>query len=197
MVYNKLNNLFMNKRILVINGHPKLTSFCRSLAEAYVLGAKKSNFQVDYINLFDLSFNKDFVGQKELETDLIKMQTLITQANHLVIFTPMWWLGLPALLKGFFDRVLTPGYAYKFTKFGVKRLLKGRSARVVYTMGGVKIMYDLLFLGSFWISLKYGMLWLCGFSPVKRTCFSRVPYVNNDLRQKWLKQVEILGEKGK
>jgi len=187
----------MNKKILVINGHPNPNSFCHALARAYIDGAKKNNFQVDFLNLYELNFNRDYIGQKELEPDLKRAQELITEANHLVVFTPMWWLGLPALLKGFFDRVLTPGYAYKFTKFGVKRLLKGRSARVVYTMGGVKIMYDLLFFGSFWISLKYGMLWLCGFSPVKRTCFSRVPYVNNEQRLKWLKQIEKLGEDGK
>lgn len=187
----------MNKKILVINGHPNPTSYCQALTNSYVKGARFSGYQVELLNLHELNFNVNFIGQKDLESDLKDAQSKIINCRHLVIITPMWWLSVPALLKGFFDRVLTSGYAYKFTKFGVKRLLKGRSARVIYTTGGSKIMYDFLFLNSFWMGLKFGVLWLCGFSPVKRTTFSRVPYVNNTQRQKWLKKVELMGNQGK
>lgn len=122
----------MPKRILVINGHPNPNSYCQALFNSYVAGAKQSGFLVDELNLHQLKFNPNFIGQKELETDLSDAQQKILSCQHLVIITPMWWLQVTALLKGFFDRTLTPGFAYKFRSFGrVSRLLKGRSARVI------------------------------------------------------------------
>jgi NAD(P)H dehydrogenase (quinone) len=189
---------YMNKNILVINGHPNPQSFSKVLANAYVMGASESGFNVELINVHELSFNPHFIGQHDLEEDLKMVQQKISNCQHLVIVTPMWWLSVPALLKGFFDRVLTPGYAYKFKSYGrVSRLLKGRSARVIYTLGGQSLMYRLLFLDSFWMSLKFGVLWLCGFSPVRRTVFSRVPYISQEMREKMIEQVKILGKMGK
>ena len=187
----------MKKTILVINGHPNPTSYCQALANSYVLGAKEGEYSVELVNLHELHFNQNYIGQRELEEDLKVMQQKLVDCQHLVIITPMWWLGVTSMLKGFFDRVLTPGFAYRFKKHGIDRLLKGRSGRVIYTMGGNKWMYDWLFLDCFWIGLKYGVLWLCGFSPVKRTAFSKVPYVSQNTREEWLEKVRILGLNGK
>lgn len=187
----------MPKNILVINGHPNSNSYCQALFDSYVAGAKGKGFAVETIALHQINFDPNFIGQKELEPDLQLAQQKILNCNHLVIITPMWWLQVTALLKGFFDRTLTPGFAYKFMSYGrVSRLLKGRSARVIYTLGGSRWMYSFLFLDSFWMSIKIGILWLCGFSPVKRTVFSRVPYVSQEIREKWLLKVRKLGEKG-
>jgi putative NADPH-quinone reductase len=188
----------MPKNILVINGNPNPQSYCQALADSYVSGARTAGNAVELINLHQLDFNPHFVGQKNLEEDLQTAQKKILNCNHLVIITPMWWLHVPALLKGFFDRTLTSGFAFEFiSQWRIKRLLKGRSARVIYTLGGSNWQYDWLLFSSFWLSIKYGILWFCGFSPIKRTYFSKVPYVNKLTREKWIEKVNNLGKHGK
>ena len=101
------------KKILIINGHPDKESLCFALAESYKKGADTNGNQCQLVHLIDLTFNPILThGYRlvsELEPDLLKMQEAILQADHLVSVYPNWWATLPALLKGFIDRVLLGG----------------------------------------------------------------------------------------
>lgn len=184
-------------KILVISGHPNKASFCQALAEKYQAGALSAGHEVKFINLRDLQFNPNFTGQSELESDLLKAQELIKWSEHLVIVSPVWWLSLPSLLKGFIDRTLTPGFAYKFLgRMRWTRLLKGRSVRFIYTQGSPQLIYRLFLADSFWRSVKVGIFGYCGFNPVRRTVFSEVPISSPKKRESWLNKVYNLGKKG-
>lgn len=106
------------KKILIINGHPNKNSFNSSLVDAYKRGASTQPCEIKEINISDLKFNPnlEFGYQKrmELESDLLDAQQKISWAEHLVWVHPVWWGGLPALLKGFIDRVFLPGFAFKY-----------------------------------------------------------------------------------
>src|SRR3989344_7205396 len=119
-------------KILIILGNTKKKSFCRELADSYERGAKSGGHLIKRINIGDLKFDPvlwegDTHGDN-LEPDLIKAQKSILWAEHIVLFYPVWWMNMPAIVKGFMDRVFTSGFAYKFYegKPFPERFLKGR-----------------------------------------------------------------------
>ena len=125
--------------ILVILGHPRSDSLCASMAWAYAEGARQAGAQVRFLNVGQLAFNPAFQGydaEQPLEPDLLAAQADITWARHLVWVYPIWWGAMPALLKGFIDRVFLPGYAFKYRKGSSlwDKLLAGRSAELLVTM---------------------------------------------------------------
>lgn len=191
------------KNILVINAHPREGSLSDALADAYVRGTKDITCKVKYVKLRDLNFDpilRTTYRKNELEPDLKTMQEKISWCNHLVIVTPVWWLGMPALLKGFIDRIITPGFAFKYAKGSFlpfpKRLLKGRSCRVIYTQGGPRWISWTIAFDSFWKSLKYGTLVFCGFGPVRRTYFSSISSPSEKKCKKCVNKAYLLGKKG-
>ena len=94
----------MNKRILVILGHPVKDSLCGALAESYANGAKSAGNEVRFISLSDLSFDpilhNGYAKVQEFEPDLVYAKETITWAEHIVFSYPIWWGAMPALLKG-------------------------------------------------------------------------------------------------
>lgn len=127
------------KKILIINGHPNQQSLCGSLSESYFQGALAGNHEARIIHLSQLDFDpilhKGYLEIQELEEDLRKAQNDILWAEHLVFVYPIWWGSVPALLKGFLDRVFLPGFAFKYHKGSPwwDRLLKGRTGRLMIT----------------------------------------------------------------
>ena len=111
------------KKILIINGHPNPESFNFGIAESYKSGAIASGAQIETITIVDLKFNPNlqFGYQKrtELEPDLLESWEKIKRANHLVWIHPVWWGGLPAITKGFIDRLFLPGMAFQYRENSV------------------------------------------------------------------------------
>ena len=130
----------MSKRVLVILGHPGTHSFCSALADSYIAAAKDASHDVRVMRLGDLRFDpvlrEGYQQVQALEPDLLQAQANIHWAEHLVLVYPIWWGGIPALLKGFFDRILLPGFAFQYRegKAFPAKLLKGRSAHLLVTM---------------------------------------------------------------
>jgi len=195
-------------RILIINGHPYEKSFSRALAERYVKGARAAGHEVKLVHLGELKFDSvlrfGYNKRMKVEVDLKPQPDLVKWCQHFVIVTPVWWLARTSLLQGYFERVLMPGVAYAhkkrlwpFFNFIPVRLLKGRSARVIYTQDGYQWLYRSLLRDSFWVALKYGVLRYCGFSPVRRTCLAGVSEASENKREQWLRLVERLGRRGK
>jgi putative NADPH-quinone reductase len=187
------------KKILIINGHPDKESLCFALAESYKKGADTNGNQCQLVHLIDLTFNPILThGYRlvsELEPDLLKMQEAILQADHLVFVYPNWWATLPALLKGFIDRVLLPGFAFKYHEKDPlwDKLLKGKTARLIVTMDSPKWYYWLINRNAGHNAMKIGVLEFCGIKPVKISAFAPVKSADELKRKKWLDEVEILG----
>jgi putative NADPH-quinone reductase len=187
------------KKILIINGHPDKESLCFALAESYKKGADTNGNQCQLVHLIDLTFNPILThGYRlvsELEPDLLKMQEAILQADHLVFVYPNWWATLPALLKGFIDRVLLPGFAFKYHEKDPlwDKLLKGKTARLIVTMDSPKWYYWLINRNAGHNAMKIGVLEFCGIKPVKISAFAPVKSADELKRKKWLDEVETLG----
>ena len=130
------------KRIYILNGHPAENSLSRAMAEAYADAARAAGHDVRLTHIHDLDFDPDYgfggyKNQKPLEPGLEEVLSQIEWSEHVVVTTPMWWGGLPAKLKGLFDRTFLPGRAFdtrNTTKMGLPApMLTGRTGRVFMT----------------------------------------------------------------
>lgn len=119
--------------ILTIIGHPKQNSFTSAIAHKKTEQYIKEGHQVEILDLSQISFNPIMTDFKmELEPDLKKAQEMISRANHIIIATPIWWSTYPALLKGFFDRILLPGFAFQYGESPrPEKLLVGKTAELI------------------------------------------------------------------
>lgn len=189
------------KKIAIINGHPNKESFNFGVAEAYKKGAMQSGAEVKEIIIADLNFNPNlqFGYQKrmELEPDLIKAWEIIQWADHLVWVHPVWWGGLPAITKGFIDRLFLPGLAYKYRENSVwwDKLLKGKTAHILTTLDQPGWYYRLFFGRPSVNLLRKSILEYCGVKPVKVTYIGIIRNSTQDQRVQWLQKIQKLGEK--
>ncbi|MCO6176241.1 NAD(P)H-dependent oxidoreductase [Flavobacterium sp. NRK F10] len=191
----------MSKKIVIINGHPNKDSFNFAIAQAYKKGAESSGAEIREIIIADLQFNPNlqFGYQKrtELEPDLMDAWQKILWADHLVWIHPVWWGGLPAITKGFIDRLFLPGFAFQYRENSLwwDKLLSGKTGHIITTLDQPSWYYSIAFGKPSVNQLKRSTLKFCGVSPVKVTYFGPIKTTTVPKREKWLKKVEALGQK--
>lgn len=194
-----------SKKIFILLGHPDRSGMCGKLADAYEAGAKDGGHDVQRLNLGEMQFDpilhQGYRAIQQLEPDLKKFQDNMKWADHVVIVHPVWWLGMPALLKGLFDRAWLPGSAFRYikTKSGKNtifwhRLFKGKTARLIVT-SGTSPWIERLFPGNVNSQLKWGILWFAGFST-RTTWFGPAENVPDPKCNAWCNQVRSLGRRG-
>lgn len=188
-----------NKRVLVIAAHCE-GSFGLALTEAYVDAAKRQGHEVRLLRLDQLTFDpilhRGYQVIQPLEPDLEGAQADLTWAQHVTIAYPIWWGSVPALLKGFLDRVLLPGYAFKYEegKRYPTALLKGRTAQLLVTMDTPPWYYKFMYRAPGIYQMKITTLEFCGISPVRTTMIGVVREFGQAQRDGWFAKVRKLAE---
>ncbi len=194
-----------NKKIFVLLGHPDKGGFCGEIADAYCKSAIVAGHSVDRMNIGEMQFDptlwQGYRVKQVCEPDLCKFQELITAADHFVIIYPVWWVGVPALVKGLFDRAWLPGSAFRYIKMknGTRtmfwhRLYRGKTARIIMTSGTSPWLVRLL-PGNANSQLKWGILWFAGFK-VHTTWFGPSENIPENRKTRWLEKVCKLGRSG-
>jgi putative NADPH-quinone reductase len=191
----------MTRRIALIDGHPDpdRTRFLHALADAYEAGALGAGHAVRRITVADLDLPllrtaADFRTGQPLPVVRACQRTL-AWAQHWVILYPLWLGSMPALLKGFFEQVGRPGFAFGAARGrGLPRkLLAGRSARVIVTMGMPGFFYRWYYRAHSLKSLERNILAFVGIAPVRATIVGMVDDVSPATRAKWLARLRKLG----
>lgn len=191
----------MGKKILIINGHPNKESFNFGIVEAYKKGVLSTGTEIKEIIIANLDFNPNlqFGYQKrtELEPDLLEAWEKIQWADHLVWIHPVWWGGLPAITKGFIDRLFLPGFAFQYRENSHfwDKLLKGKTAHIITTLDQPGFFYRLVFRRPSVNQLKRSVLQFCGVRPVKVNYIGIVRNSTPEMRNNWLQKVENWGRK--
>ena len=195
----------MIKRIAIIQGHPDATArhFCHALADEYAKGAEDGGHDVMRIEVAALDFpllrtKQDFEQGRPPEA-IKRAQDAVAWADHLVIIYPLWLGSMPALLKGFLEQLLRPGFAFEYAPSGgvAKKLLTGKSARIVVTMGMPAFVYRWVFFAHSLKSLTRNMLRFCGIGPVMSTIIGSIEGLSERQRNEWLDEMRGLGDVGK
>ncbi|MEQ1507751.1 MAG: NAD(P)H-dependent oxidoreductase [Myxococcota bacterium] len=179
--------------VLVIDAHPSPTSLCAALADRYAEAAR-AGASVDVLRLRELRFDpvlhEGYRGDQALEPDLRAAQDRIRAASHLVFVYPSWWGTYPALLKGFLDRTLVPGFAFAFRDARRwDRLLAGRSARLIVTMDWPAWAFRWVQGAPGHRAMANATLGFCGVRPVSITALDQVKTSTPAVREGWFATV--------
>lgn len=191
------------KRIFILLGHPDggPEPLSRQFADTYEAAALAAGHDVRRINLSDLSFDpilhKGYRAIQELEPDLKTVQENLSWCEHFALFYPNWWGGMPGELKGMWDRMFLPRFAFRMWKsrLGWDGLLTGRTARVVITCGNPVILDHLAF-GDFTESIKHSILAFAGIRT-KVSAFGPSETSSEKRKESWKRTVAALGRRAR
>ena len=185
----------MAKQLVIIDGHPDPDPkrFCHALAEAYAEGARGGGHQVRSFTISSLDFPLlRSAGDWERSSppgSLEAAQEAIGWADHLVFIYPLWLGSMPAMLKGFLEQVLRPGFAIKHGARSLRPgLLKGKSARVVITMGMPALFYR-------WYFGAHSLKSFERIGPIRETLIGNVASAGAS-HDRWLDRMRELGRNG-
>lgn len=194
------------RKIVVLLGHPNPgPTLSSEFALIYEAAAKKAGHEVRRFNLGEMKFDpilhQGYKAIQELEPDLKSLQEAIKWADHLVIIYPNWWCTMPALLKGLFDRMWLPGFAFNMRKnkegkqtVGWHKRLKGKTARV-FVLSGTHPWLIWLFFGDYTNEIKKGILWFAGFR-VRMTLLGPTDQAPEWMKNDWRKRVAWFAKRG-
>ena len=155
---------------LIIKAHPRSDGFTHQIVESYKAKQEQSRNTVTILDLCDPKYQQAYVSFIDTshirEDDTTKdMQKLISEADELVWVFPVWWMDCPAIMKNFWDRNFTSGFAFRYQKNGkVEKLLTGKNTKVFSTAWGPWAIIG-FFMGLIW------KLWRFGFVGLKPTSF--------------------------
>lgn len=183
--------------ILVIDGHPDPHSrLCHALSQAYIDGAREAGHETRLIRLADAQITPlrsaaEF-AEPPASPAMLAARDDIQWAEHLVFVFPLWLGGAPALVRAFLEQIARGGFFAEMSPAGPKGRLKGRSARLIVTMGMPGLVYRLVF-GAFGVrGIARSVLGFAGVRPVRMTFFGGVDSPSAAYGA-WLKTVRSLG----
>jgi putative NADPH-quinone reductase len=185
--------------IAIIDGNPIKgeRTYAHALAIAYKRGAEAGGHTAEIITLAALDFDPilhiGYTVEQAHEPELASAYAKIKAADHLVIIFPLWLGDMPALLKGFLERLLQPDLIEPAKKGEFVKLLDGKSARVIVTMGMPEVFYRFYFRAPALKVLRYHILEFMGVKPVHFTIHGRIANVTDETRRQWLSEAEDLG----
>jgi len=141
---------------LIVYAHPKTKGFCSFMLQEVVKYLKQKNIDFELLDLYESGFDpvlkseEHYISGNRFVSDEVKqIQQKISKASHLVFIYPVWWASMPAVLKGFLDRVFVPRFAFRYSRKGVLKwlpvgLLKDKRALVLMSLGSPHFLYTLL-----------------------------------------------------
>jgi len=170
------------------------------MAEAYAEGASAAGHEVRRIEVARLAFSL-LRTQVDFETGpmpaaLAQPREDMRWAEHWVFLFPLWHGTMPALLKGFLEHIFRPGFAMEYGKGGFpKRLLAGRSARIVVTMG-MPVLFYRWYFGAYGVrGFERSMLSFAGIKPIRESLYGRT-FADEKKRARWIEDMRKHGKRG-
>ena len=192
----------MMKRIAIIQGHPDAAGhhLLNAMADAYAEGAISSGHEVRRVEVATLDFpllrtQADF-ETGELPPALVQARDDMRWAEHWVFLFPLWHGTMPALLKAFLEHIFRPGFAMEYReKQFPRRLLAGRSARIMVTMGMPVMLYRWYFGALGVRAFERSMLSFAGIKPIRES-FYGLTFADEKKRQRWIEEMRGHGTRG-
>ncbi|WP_440603021.1 NAD(P)H-dependent oxidoreductase [Bacillus sp. GB_SG_008] len=185
---------------LIVYAHPNPQSFNHAILETFQGQLQEKGHEVRVRDLYAINFNPvlaadDFISfsQGNTPADIKAEQEHITWADVITFIYPVWWAGLPAILKGYVERVFSQGFAFTYGPNGVDKFLTGKKGVLLSTMGNSKENYDAS--GMFEAMKKTtdaGIFDFTGIETVEHAFYTSVPSVDNEVRTQYLEEVKEL-----
>lgn len=185
---------------LVVFAHPNQKSFGKGMVDAIVKASEEKGVNVTVRDLYEINFDPvlkpaDFEAFQngKIPEDIAKEQEHIKWADVITFVYPIWWATVPAIMKGYVDRVFSYGFAYEYVDGAPNGLLKGKKALLFSTSGTPNEIYaEIGMHDSMKQATDKGIFNFIGIEDVKHTFFGAVPHVTDEIRQGYLKEVETI-----
>ncbi|MFT4017465.1 MAG: NAD(P)H-dependent oxidoreductase [Agriterribacter sp.] len=196
-------------RVAIVFNHPYERSYCNAILIAVINGLQKAGHEVDLMHLDRDEFDpvmraKDLYAFARAKADgeniyenidplVLNYKERLEQAEHLIFIFPIWWELMPAMTKGFIDKVIFPGISYDYAKSGLKmisRLKKLKCTTIITTQNTPALLYRLVFGNAVKYALLRGTFWKIGFPKRKWINLCLVKFVSDKKREKWLTSIE-------
>jgi len=187
-------------KIMIVVGHPQRATLCEALGRAYERGAAAAGHDAKLFLLSELSFDPilrdGYRKEQPLEPDLQTAYKTLAACDHLVLIFPLWCGDMPAILKGFIERILQPDLiAREKTENAMDwNIFANKSARIVMTMGMPVSIYRWWYRGHALKLLTRNILNFIGIKPVRHTLYGMVGTSKPATRERWLQELEALGK---
>ncbi|MEC1023649.1 NAD(P)H-dependent oxidoreductase [Bacillus paralicheniformis] len=180
----------------VIYAHPNPNSFNGAILNQVIKALEDGKHSYDVIDLYKDRFDPVLLfDEKKRRSDMkrdpetAEYRRIVKNADHLIFIYPLWWGGMPAIMKGFIDRVFAAGEAYTYQGKLPKGLLKACTATVYYTADAPSWYLRFWRRDADWVTVKDVMLKFCGVRRVKRLLFAGVKDSSEEKRTQWLDRV--------
>lgn len=181
--------------------HPYPWSYCNAILEAVTKGLQRSRGEVDLMHLDNDGFNpamsqadlKAFVEHKPRDQQVVDYLERLKKTDYLIFIFPIWWDLMPAMTKGFIDRVLFPGTVYDHHSrgFGLTPLLKNlKGVTIITTMNKPRILYSLVIGNLIPKAMLRSVFKTMGYGNLRWISFASVKSVGYETRTKWLANLE-------
>jgi putative NADPH-quinone reductase len=190
-------------KIAIVFNHPYEGSFCNAILQSVVRGLRQAGHDTDVLHLDNEGFNpvmtaEDLNGFRlgtPVDLQVINYRERLATADHLVFIFPIWWELMPAMTKGFIDKVIFPGVAYDYDRSGrfprmVKKFQRLKGVTLITTMNSASLVYRLIFGNAIKKALFTGTFWKMGYGNRKWINLCMVKFVAEEKRKKWLLQLE-------
>ncbi len=186
-------------KITIVVGNSLPDSYSEALGKAYQGGAESGGHQATLFVLskmnFDAILREGYRREQALEPDLATAREAIVACDHAVFIFPLWCGDMPAILKGFFERILQPDLLAVHKSGGKAswKAFKGKSARIIMTMGMPGWFYRWYYGAHALKLLRRNILHFVGIKPVRSTIYGMIEAAGDNKRKQWLREVEALG----
>lgn len=185
-------------KCLILYAHPNPKSFNNAILKTIENQLEKNGHQVEIRDLYKIEFDPvlkadDFekLQQGQVTEDVKIEQDFVAWADLIIVVAPVWWANLPAILKGYIDRVFSHGFAYTFGENGPEGLLPGKQAYLVSTSGAPNEIYSQMGMhDSFTKTIDEGIFSFCGIQVIEHKYFGAVPMVSDEDRKAMLRDIE-------
>lgn len=185
-------------KYLVIYAHPNPKSFNHAVKETLVEELRKAGREVSVRDLYSLNFDPllkdadfDAIQKGAALPDVKAEQDHIRAADIVVFVFPLWWAGMPAMLKGYIDRVFTEGFAYKITENDMIGLLNDKKVLIITTTGAPQEMYEESgMFRSMGQTIDEGIFRFCGMEIIEHKYLTAIPYITENDRKKMLEDLK-------
>lgn len=180
-------------KILVVNGHPDLKSFSKVIFDTFVRNIYSRKNEIETLSLAELNFDpvlrQGYRERMAVDTEIMRSQKLVKWAEKIVFVYPIWWSSMPSLLKGWLDRVLTSGFAYRHEKLSMKGLLNA-NAELWLTSDAPSLFYKMIDHTPINL-MKRNILKVCGIKVRRVEIFENTRNATSEQREHWLAKVAL------
>ena len=183
---------------LIIYAHPNDGSLNHHFMQTVEKILQSQNQEIEIRDLYQLNFNpilslQDMQGQRigKVAADVKQEQDYISWADHLTFIYPIWWTGMPAIMKGYIDRVFSYGFAYRYDQGIQKGLLTDKQTTIINTQGKSKSEYENIGMDkALSLTSDKGIFTYCGLEINQHFFFDKADKTHAETIEEWSTQIK-------